>query len=88
MEEWQHKRGTPEGGQRLTTAFLDGTHPVVDVYELKASAREGQGRVGRAGLAGQGWQGEVFAGWSMEQQRPVAIQRRRWLAALFPLRAT
>lgn len=48
MEEWQHKRGTPEGGQRLTTAFLDGTHPVVDVYELKASAREGQGRVGRA----------------------------------------
>ena len=37
MEEWQHKRGTPEGGQRLTTAFLDGTHPVVDVYELKAS---------------------------------------------------
>lgn len=36
MEEWQLKRGSPGGGgQRLTTAFLDGTHPVVDVYELK-----------------------------------------------------
>lgn len=35
MEEWQQKRGTPAGGQRLTTAFLDGTHPIVDVYELK-----------------------------------------------------
>lgn len=37
VEEWQAKRGSlgGEGGQRLTTAFLDGTHPVVDVYELK-----------------------------------------------------
>ena len=35
VEEWQQKRGTPVGGQRLTTAFLDGTHPIVDVYELK-----------------------------------------------------
>lgn len=36
MEEWQAKRGpAPAGAQRLTTAFLDGTHPVVDVYELK-----------------------------------------------------
>jgi hypothetical protein len=57
VEEWQHKRGTPEGGQRLTTAFLDGTHPVVDVYELKASARKGQDR-GRAGAAGHCRAGE------------------------------
>ncbi|KAI3425893.1 hypothetical protein D9Q98_007866 [Chlorella vulgaris] len=35
VEEWQQKRGTPAGSQRLTTAFLDGTHPIVDVYELK-----------------------------------------------------
>lgn len=36
VEEWQLKRGSAgDGAQRLTTAFLDGTHPVVDVYELK-----------------------------------------------------
>ncbi|PSC74445.1 MAP kinase phosphatase with leucine-rich repeats 3 [Micractinium conductrix] len=36
VEEWQAKQGpAPAGAQRLTTAFLDGTHPVVDVYELK-----------------------------------------------------
>ncbi len=40
VEEWQLKRGSPGGGgQRLTTAFLDGTHPVVDVYELKAGCQ-------------------------------------------------
>jgi len=37
VEEWQAKRGTPAGAQRLTTAFLDGTHPIVDVYELKVT---------------------------------------------------
>jgi atypical dual specificity phosphatase len=46
VEEWQAKRGTPAGGQRLTTAFLDGTHPVVDVYELK---------VGGWGVGGAAW---------------------------------
>lgn len=37
MEEWQVKRGTAAaaGAQRLTTAFLDGIYPIVDVYELK-----------------------------------------------------
>lgn len=34
VEEWQVKRSGP-GARQLTTAFLDGTHPVVDVYELK-----------------------------------------------------
>ena len=35
VEEWQIKRqqGT---APRLTTGFLDGTHPIVDAYELKA----------------------------------------------------
>lgn len=37
VEEWQVKRGTAAaaGAQRLTTAFLDGIYPIVDVYELK-----------------------------------------------------
>ena len=35
VEEWQRKRNVPE--PRLTTGFLEGTHPVVDVYELKVS---------------------------------------------------
>ncbi len=36
VEEWQVKRGTAAAGaQRLTTAFLDGIYPIVDVYELK-----------------------------------------------------
>ena len=33
VEEWQMKRHVPE--PRLTTGFLEGTHPVVDIYELK-----------------------------------------------------
>ena len=42
MEEWQAKRRPLSGGvPRLTTGFLDGTHPIVDAYELK---------VGRPGL--------------------------------------
>ena len=35
FDDWQTKRGTAAGQPRLTTAFLDGTHPIVDVYELK-----------------------------------------------------
>ncbi len=35
VEEWQMKRNVPE--PRLTTGFLEGTHPVVDCYELKVS---------------------------------------------------
>ena len=35
VEDWQMKRNVPE--PRLTTGFLEGTHPVVDVYELKVS---------------------------------------------------
>ncbi|KAL6785276.1 hypothetical protein ACKKBG_A03170 [Auxenochlorella protothecoides x Auxenochlorella symbiontica] len=33
VEEWQQKRDA--SGSRLTTGFLDGVRPVVDVYELK-----------------------------------------------------
>ena len=33
VEEWQDKRSVPQ--PRLTTGFLDGTHPIVDSYELK-----------------------------------------------------
>ena len=37
VEEWQAKRSPVPGGvPRLTTGFLDGTHPIVDAYELKA----------------------------------------------------
>lgn len=35
MEEWQAKRSAVGGAPRLTTGFLDGTHPIVDAYELK-----------------------------------------------------
>ena len=36
VEEWQAKRRPlSEGVPRLTTGFLDGTHPIVDAYELK-----------------------------------------------------
>lgn len=35
MEEWQAKRSYAGGAPRLTTGFLDGTHPIVDAYELK-----------------------------------------------------
>ena len=46
VEEWQAKRSAVPGGvPRLTTGFLDGTHPVVDAYELKA------GRAGPSGLS-------------------------------------
>lgn len=39
MEEWQAKRGSSSSGApRLTTGFLDGTHPIVDAYELKVPA--------------------------------------------------
>ncbi len=37
VEEWQTKRASSTGAPRLTTGFLDGTHPIVDAYELKAS---------------------------------------------------
>ncbi len=36
VEEWQMKRGTV--GPRLTTGFLDGTNPIVDMYELKVGS--------------------------------------------------
>lgn len=41
MEEWQAKHcgspGTPRlsAASPITTGFLDGTHPIVDAYELK-----------------------------------------------------
>lgn len=40
LEEWQtHAEADASPGAlprpRLTTGFLDGTHPIVDVYELK-----------------------------------------------------
>ena len=38
MEEWQAKRSAASSAPRLTTGFLDGTHPIVDAYELKASS--------------------------------------------------
>ena len=37
MEDWQAKHSGPEMPLRLTTGFLDGTSPVVDIYELKVS---------------------------------------------------
>lgn len=36
VEEWQQKRDVRS---RLTTGFLDGVRPVVDVYELKVGCR-------------------------------------------------
>lgn len=33
MEDWQAKSGA--SGLCMTTGFLDGTQPVVDIYELK-----------------------------------------------------
>lgn len=36
VEEWQTKHSSSVTATRLTTGFLDGTHPVVDAYELKA----------------------------------------------------
>ena len=44
VEEWQTKRSGTPGTPRLssvsaiTTGFLDGTHPIVDAYELKVGA--------------------------------------------------
>ena len=35
VEEWQAKRSHSSDAPRLTTGFLDGTHPIVDAYELK-----------------------------------------------------
>lgn len=35
VEEWQIKHSQPNPSAKLTTGFLDGTHPVVDAYELK-----------------------------------------------------
>ena len=35
VEDWQAKHSGPEMPLRLTTGFLDGTSPVVDIYELK-----------------------------------------------------
>ena len=45
MEEWQTKRSGTPGTPRLssvsaiTTGFLDGTHPIVDAYELKVGPK-------------------------------------------------
>lgn len=39
VEEWQQKRAA--SGPRLTTGFLDGASPIVDVYELKVRLRCG-----------------------------------------------
>lgn len=33
VEEWTARNGVAHGV--LTTGFLDGTHPLVDIYELK-----------------------------------------------------
>lgn len=33
VDEWTARNGVARG--ELTTGFLDGTHPLVDVYELK-----------------------------------------------------
>ena len=38
VEDWQAKHSGPETPLRLTTGFLDGTSPVVDIYELKVNA--------------------------------------------------
>lgn len=40
VEEWQCRADSSEGPgapprPRLLSSFLDGTHPIVDVYELK-----------------------------------------------------
>lgn len=35
VEDWQAKHSRPEMPLRLTTGFLDGSSPVVDIYELK-----------------------------------------------------
>lgn len=37
VEDWQAKHSGPEMPLRLTTGFLDGTSPVVDIYELKVT---------------------------------------------------
>lgn len=35
VDEWQAKHSRPDMPLQLTTGFLDGTSPVVDIYELK-----------------------------------------------------
>ena len=43
LEEWQDRRAAESSAAceltrpRLTTGFLDGTHPIVDCYELKVA---------------------------------------------------
>ena len=44
VEEWQDKRSVPQ--PRLTTGFLDGTHPIVDSYELKVRRHSRSARPG------------------------------------------
>ena len=39
LEEWQDRRfSSADSPSRLTTGFLDGNNPVVDIYELKVGA--------------------------------------------------
>ena len=38
LEEWQDRRlTTADAPSRLSTGFLDGNNPIVDIYELKVS---------------------------------------------------
>ena len=38
LEEWQDRRFCcDDSPSRLTTGFLDGNNPIVDIYELKVS---------------------------------------------------
>ena len=50
VEEWQQKRAA--SGPRLTTGFLDGASPIVDVYELKVRLRWVGGLAGSWELGG------------------------------------
>ena len=43
LDEWQDRRFSGENSpSRLTTGFLDGNNPIVDIYELKVRASKNQ----------------------------------------------
>ena len=90
LEQWQDRRASESGGTReqalprLTTGFLDGTHPIVDCYELKvlpgAVLLAGKGAVHlyipgqscRGSLRGQGSRARVLAGHDFNWQSSCA----------------
>lgn len=78
VEEWQDKRSVPQ--PRLTTGFLDGTHPIVDSYELKVRRHSRPACPGLCGSHKHHTQ-HGLAG-SMVRQHIVTWPADHWLPAL------